>query len=140
MSRISRKLQAKIRRDAKNRCGYCLLPQAILMGKLEIEHLLPLAEGGTDDEENLWLACRDCNSYKSFKVFVVDEETKQKVKLYNPRLQNWHEHFYFNENKTEIFGKTACGRATVTTLRMNAEQAVKARMLWVAAGWYPPKN
>lgn len=140
MSRISRKIQAKVRRDAKNRCGYCLLPQEILMGKLEIEHLLPLAMGGTDEEENLWLACRDCNSYKSSKVYVFDEETEQKVKLFNPRTQNWHEHFKFNENQTEIVGKTACGRATAVALRMNEKQAVKARTLWVLAGWYPPKD
>ncbi|HMS41766.1 MAG TPA: HNH endonuclease signature motif containing protein [Pyrinomonadaceae bacterium] len=140
MSKVSSKIQAKVRREAKNRCGYCLLPQEILMGKLEIEHLLPIAEGGTDAEENLWLACRDCNSYKSSKVYAFDEETEQKVKLFNPRTQDWHEHFKFNENQTKIIGKTACGRATVITLRMNEDQAVRARMLWVVAGWYPPKD
>jgi len=140
MSRISSKIQAKIRQDAKNYCGYCLLPQEILMGKLEIEHLLPLAEGGTDAEENLWLACRDCNSFKSSKVYVFDDETKQKIKLFNPRTQNWHEHFRFSKNKTTIIGKTPCGRATVVALRMNNEQAVRARSRWVEAGWYPPKG
>ncbi len=140
MSRISSKIQAKIRQDAKNHCGYCLLPQEILMGKLEIEHLLPLAEGGTDAEENLWLACRDCNSFKSSKVYVFDDETKQKIKLFNPRTQNWHEHFRFSKNKTTIIGKTPCGRATVVALRMNNEQAVRARSRWVEAGWYPPKG
>lgn len=101
MSRIARKIQARVRKEAKNRCGYCLLPQEILMGKLEIEHLLPLASGGTDEEENLWLACRDCNSYKSYKVYGFDEETKENVKLFNPRTQSWHEHFKFNENLTK---------------------------------------
>lgn len=140
MSRISRKIQAKVRRDAKNRCGYCLLPQEILMGKLEIEHLLPLAESGSDDEKNLWLACRDCNSYKSFKIYGFDEETQEKIKLFNPRTQNWHEHFAFSDDKTKIIGKTACGRATVIALRLNKEQAVRARSLWIKAGWYPPKD
>ena len=110
------------------------------MGKLEIEHLLPLAEGGTDAEENLWLACRDCNSFKSSKVYVFDDETKQKIKLFNPRTQNWHEHFRFSKNKTTIIGKTPCGRATVVALRMNNEQAVRARSRWVEAGWYPSKG
>ncbi len=139
MSRISRKIQAKVRKEAKNRCGYCLLPQEILMSKLEIEHLTPLAEGGTDEEENLWLACRDCNSFKSSKVYVFDEETGQKVKIFNPRTQIWQEHFIFSEDKTTIIGKTPCGRATVIALRMNNEQAVSARRLWVKADWYPPQ-
>ena len=140
MSRISSKVEAKIRREAGNRCGYCLLPQEILMGKLEIEHLLPLAQGGTDDETNLWLACRDCNSYKSSKIYGFDDQTGRKVKIFNPRTQNWSKHFKFSEEKTKIIGKTACGRATVIALKMNEKQAVKARMLWVIAGWYPPKD
>lgn len=140
MSRISAKLEAKIRLSAKNRCGYRLLPQDILIGKLEMEHLLPLAEGGTDEEVNLWLACRDCNSYKSSKVYVFDAQTNRKVKLFNPRTQNWKRHFKLNENNTKIIGKTTCGRATMAALRMNEDQAVKARILWVAAGWYPPKD
>jgi HNH endonuclease len=138
MSRISSKIQAKVRQKAKNRCGDCLLPQAILMSKLEMEHILPLSEGGADKEENLWLACRDCNSYKSFKIYGFDEISKRKVKLFNPHRQKWHRHFNFNESKTQIFGKTACGRATVIVLRFNKEQAIKARMLWITAGWYPP--
>lgn len=140
MSRISRKLQAKVRKDAKNRCGYCRLPQEILMGKLEMEHLLPLAEGGTDEEENLWLACRDCNSYKSFKISGFDEKTNRKIKLFNPRRRVWQKHFEFNPSTGENKGKTACGRATVAALRMNNEQAVSARMIWWKAGWYPPKD
>ncbi len=80
------------------------------MGKLEIEHLLPLAEGGTDEEENLWLACRDCNSYKSSKTFAFDEEIRQTIKLFNPRTNAWHEHFRFNESRTIIIGKTGCGQ------------------------------
>ncbi len=139
MSRVSPKIDAKIREDAKNRCGYCLLPQEILMGKLEIEHLLPLAAGGTDDIENFWLACSDCNSYKSSKIYVFDSKTERKVRIFNPRTQNWDRHFKFNENKTIIIGKTVCGRATAAALKMNNKQAVIARTLWVEAGWYPPK-
>jgi hypothetical protein len=109
------------------------------MGKLEIEHIVPIAKGGTDDEENLWLSCRDCNSYKSSKVTGFDEETKQEIKLFSPRKQSWNEHFIFDESKTIIIGKTPCGRATVNALRINEEQAVKARTIWVKAGWYPPQ-
>jgi HNH endonuclease len=111
-----------------------------LSGKLEIEHILPTAKGGTDDEENLWLSCRDCNSYKSYKISGFDTETKQNVKLFNPRTQDWREHFTFDESKAIIIGQTGCGRATVNALRMNEEQAVKARMIWVKAGWYPPTD
>ena len=104
----------------------------------EIEHLHPISEGGTDNEENLWLACRNCNGFKHAKTLAADPQTSEKTLVFNPRTQNWNEHFKFNEDKTEIIGKTPCGRATVIALRLNFEQAVNARKIWVGAGWYPP--
>lgn len=32
---------------------------------LEVDHRIAVAQGGTDDEENLWTLCRDCNGGKS---------------------------------------------------------------------------
>lgn len=46
----------RIRTAARNRCGYCLSPQHSVMARLELEHLIPFAKGGGDDELNLWLS------------------------------------------------------------------------------------
>ena len=97
MSKISEKLQRKIRQMAKNRCGYCLLPQSLNPNLLEIEHILPTAKGGTDTEENLWLACRLCNGYKGVQTEAFDDETNQIVSLFNPRTNNWNEHFAWKD-------------------------------------------
>ena len=140
MSRLPDELKNKIRRAAQNRCGYCLTPQEIVSMPLEIEHLQPTADGGTDEEENLWLACRNCNGFKHAKTHHVDPQTNVKTAIFNPRKQIWNEHFEFSEDETEIIGKTACGRATVMALRLNFEQAVSARKIWVSVGWYPPIN
>lgn len=139
MSAISDELKNKIRRQARNRCGYCLTPQAIVSMPLEIEHLQPIACGGTDDKENLWLACRNCNGFKHAKTHATDPQTNIETPLFNPRQQVWSEHFELSEDKTEIIGKTACGRATIVALRLNFEQAV-ARKVWVSAGWFPPQD
>ena len=111
MTKIKKDLDAKIRREAKNRCGYCLNPQDLMPYKLEIEHLHPQALGGKTTEENLWLACRECNAHKSKKIKAVDNLTGKTVKLFNPRKQIWPEHFEFNQDFSEIIGKTPCGRA-----------------------------
>ena len=140
MSKISRQLQAKIRVQAKNRCGYCLLPQNLNPTLLEIEYIQPIADGGTDAEENLWLACRECNSHKSIKTFGFDEKSGKLIRLFNPRKQNWSRHFKFNDDKTEIIGKTACGRATVEALKLNNEILVSVRRLWVEFDLFPPKD
>ena len=138
MGKISDKLKTKIRQQAKNRCGYCLLPQSLNPNLLEIEHLLATANGGTDDEENLWLACRLCNGYKGMQSEAIDDETNLIVSLFNPRTQNWNEHFEWNDEK--IVGKTPCGRATVKALKLNNEIILPVRKRWITAGWFPPTN
>jgi 5-methylcytosine-specific restriction endonuclease McrA len=47
-------LRQRVREAAHGRCGYCLSPQQYVMGKLEIEHVVPRAQGGSDDESNLY--------------------------------------------------------------------------------------
>jgi 5-methylcytosine-specific restriction endonuclease McrA len=54
-----------VRAAARNRCGYCLSPQHLVMARLEIEHIIPIAKQGSNDECNLWLACPLCNRYNS---------------------------------------------------------------------------
>ena len=140
MSKIPQKLQTNIRLQANNRCGYCLLPQNLNPTLLEIEHIQPIADGGTDAEENLWLACRECNSHKSVKTSGSDRKSGRTVNIFNPRKQNWRRHFKFSEDKTEIIGKTICGRATVEALKMNNEILVSVRKLWVEFDLFPPKD
>lgn len=138
MSKFSEKLKDKIRHQAKNRCGYCLLPQSLNPSLLEFEHLLATANGGTDNEENLWLACRLCNGYKGVQIEALDPKTKKKVSLFNPRLQIWNEHFEWEFEK--IIGKTHCGRATITALKLNNEIILSVRKKWILAGWFPPTD
>jgi hypothetical protein len=105
---------------------------------LEIDHIVPQARGGADDENNLWLACRLCNSFKGAQTYGLDPLTGRRVRLFNPRQQRWTEHFAWNEDGTRIIGLTACGRATVLALQLNNVIAVMVRREWVAAGWHPP--
>ena len=101
MSRyISADLLQSIRASAQNRCGCCLSPQKLVMARLEIEHIIPLVKGGSNDESNLWLACPLCNGHKSSKVEAVDPETEKTVPLFNPRTQNWRDHFHWSDDGT----------------------------------------
>jgi 5-methylcytosine-specific restriction endonuclease McrA len=136
MSKISEKLKNKVRRQAKNRCGYCLLPQSLNPNLLEIEHILATANGGSDNEENLWLACRLCNGHKGTQAETIDPKTNKITALFNPRTQNWNENFEWREEK--IVGKTPCGRATVRALKLNNEIISPLRKRWISVGWFPP--
>ncbi len=135
---IPLRIRNRIRKQANNRCGYCLSRQRYVFGPLEIEHIIPKSCGGSDEESNLWLACRLCNSYKGSQIDVVDALTEDRIPLFNPRQQEWLAHFKWDETGTSIQGITDCGRATVVALQLNNVLAVTVRRAWVEAGWHPP--
>jgi len=63
------------------------------MARLEIEHIVPLSRGGSNDESNLWLSCPLCNRHKGSKITGVDPHSDDSVTLFNPRTHAWFEHF-----------------------------------------------
>ncbi len=138
---IPPRVDRRIRAAAKNRCGYCLSPQHLVMARLEIEHIIPLAMGGTDEEANLSLACPICNAHKSDKIAAVDPDSGEIQRLFNPRTDSWWEHFAWAEDGLRIIGTTPIGRATVVARHLSDDpDALTVRSYWVLAGWHPPKQ
>jgi hypothetical protein len=133
-------LRRRIAAQAGRRCGYCLTAEGIAGTPMEIEHLVPEALGGGTEEDNLWLACPLCNRHKASRISAEDPASGQVVPLFNPRAQEWGEHFSWASSGTRIIGLTAIGRATVAALDLNRQVLVTARMRWVAAGWHPPRD
>jgi hypothetical protein len=132
-------VQTRVRAAARNRCGYCLSRQEYVLGMLEIEHIAPRARGGTDDEANLWLACRLCNLYKGAQSHARDPLTGRRARLFNPRRQSWFRHFRWVNGGLHVAGRTAAGRSTVIALQRNHAIAVAVRRNWIASGWHPPR-
>lgn len=134
-------LDQRVRIAARHRCGYCLSPQHLVMARLEIEHIVPLSKGGSDDESNLWLACPICNRHKANKVTGKDPESGKESPLFNPRQQVWAEHFRWDYTGLYLIGRTVVGRATIAALQMNEDaDALTVRSYWIEAGWHPPNE
>lgn len=140
MSEIPASMRQRVRERAGNRCEYCLSPQAYVMGRLQIDHIQPVAKGGSDDLENLCLACELCNQFKWTKTHGIDPETGQQTALFHPRQHIWSEHFTWQLGGEEIGGLTACGHATIRALSLNNELAKVVRRHWIQAGWHPPEG
>jgi len=139
LPQISEALRRRVREAARHRCGYCLSPQSLVMGTLEIEHLVPRAQGGSDEEDNLWLSCSLCNRYKGAQISAIDPLTGNSAQLFNPRHDSWSAHFRWSTDGVRIEGLTPIGRVTVEALKLNNELAVEVRRNWVLAGWHPPE-
>lgn len=137
---IPKALRERVAQQARQRCGYCLSAEAIVGAPMEIDHLVPQALGGLTEEDNLWLACSLCNDHKSDRIAALDPDTDAVVRLFDPRHQNWGEHFAWSKNGDRIKGLTPTGRATVYALNLNRPSLVKARQAWVLAGWHPPRD
>jgi hypothetical protein len=136
MPRLSAALRRRVTQRAQERCEYCQTPQAIVV-EMEIDHIIPLSVGGRTVLDNLCLACIGCNAFKLDAEAAADPQTGRRVALFNPRAQDWTEHFAWSDDGTRIVGLTPSGRATVARLRMNRERVVVARRLWAEAGWHP---
>jgi hypothetical protein len=123
---------------ARHLCGYCRSNQRLMGIRHILDHLTPRALGGTDDEANLWPSCQPCNGFKQARVEARDPLSGAVAPLFNPRTQSWSEHFAWTDGGTRIEGRTPTGRATVAALRLNRQELVEARSLWIEAGWHPP--
>ena len=102
--------------------------------------LRPNQKAAKPDSENLALACHGCNLFKSNKTESFDETINKTVKLFNPRVDIWREHFVWTGDYTEIVGLTAVGRATVKALNMNRENLINQRKMLHRYGKHPPED
>ena len=144
--RISDEVDRRVREAARYRCGYCLSQQQYTMARLTIEHIIPRSAFRPGDlaanaEDNLWVSCSFCNGHKSDKTHGIDPDTNELVPLFNPRKQNWGDHFKWDEDSIRIIGLTPVGRATVRTLHLDDDpDALTVRANWVTVGWHPPRD
>ena len=70
--------QAIFERDSYT-CQYCGFSGN--EADLEIEHIIPVSKGGTNDIRNLCTACRKCNSSKGKRMLTISELQKISDKI-----------------------------------------------------------
>lgn len=115
-----------VRRRAGNRCEYCRLHQEDSpLARLHVEHVVPKKHGGSDDLDNLALACIDCNLHKGPNLTGIDPQSGEVTALFHPRKHAWNEHFQWRGIR--IVGTTAVGRTTIHVLNMNSDEQLDLR-------------
>lgn len=63
---LSKTLRAKVFKKCGNKCMLQLQGCAVLA--TTVEHIVPVALGGTDDLDNLIVACLNCNSKRGGRL------------------------------------------------------------------------
>jgi hypothetical protein len=133
---ITRAQRDLIHERAGDCCEYCRVAQGDRLSKFQIDHIIPVKHGGSDDIDNLCLACLKCDGFKGPNVAALDPVTGEATKLYDPRRQKWDDHFQINPDAT-LTGVSPAGRATLVVLRINEESRVKQRWMAMFLGEYP---
>jgi 5-methylcytosine-specific restriction endonuclease McrA len=103
--RVPPKLRREVAQRANQLCEYCRCPAEFSADSFTIDHIQPRQLGGASTSENLAWACFGCNGRKHTKTTCVDPSTGESVALFNPRQQNWHEHFSWSEDAPKWWGK-----------------------------------
>jgi len=143
---ISDAVRQNVRERAMYLCEYCHSPERLSANRFTIDHIIPKSLGGSDDVNNLALACRRCNERRYNFLAGFDPETQEIVPLFSPRRQKWEEHFVWINNGVVIRGITSMGRATCIRLDLNdtrysEEDSIRGtRRFWIQTGLHPPSS
>jgi len=134
------RIKAELRRQVIDRaggcCEYCRIKQSERSIDFAIDHVIAEKHRGPTNADNLCLSCYRCNGYKGSDISSVDwDHTGELTWLYNPRRQQWSEHFYLNGGVIEPL--TAAGRVTAALLRFNDTKRIQEREALIELGLYP---
>ena len=113
------------------------MPQSCTQLPHEVDHIRSQKQLGPTSLENLCFSCALCNSHKGSDVSAYTPDTDELVRLFNPRLDSWDEHFEWDG--PVLVGKTGIAGATINLLRINTDSRVSLRRMLIVVGLFPPR-
>jgi hypothetical protein len=122
---ISASVRRAVRERAGGRCEYCRIPELASPHAFHVEHIRSLKHGGSSNLDNLAWSCIFCNIHKGSDIAAYDDDTHSLTPLFDPRTQQWDDHFMLDGAK--IVGQTPAGRVTITLLQLNHPNQAETR-------------
>jgi hypothetical protein len=116
-------------------CEYCLIAENDTLWGCQVDHVISLKHGGSNAVENLAYACAFCNRQKGTDLGSIDWQTGNLVRFFNPRQDNWSEHFKLNGST--ILSVTIIGEVTVRLFGFNDNSRILERQELMAENRYP---
>ncbi|MEM7372962.1 MAG: HNH endonuclease signature motif containing protein [Bacteroidota bacterium] len=138
--RIPQEDKTQVLQRADGRCEYCKSLRKYSPQPFTIDHILPVALRGSDELDNLALACGGCNGHKSNKTSALDPITGRETALFHPRTESWTDHFEWDAEFVQMIGLTPIGRATVRALKLNRPSLINLRKITKLTGEHPPEG
>jgi len=136
---IPQDISALVKLRAKECCEICRLPQTFQEAEFHVDHIWPRSHGGETNLQNLALLCVGCSLRKGDRIYIIDSTTRRRVRLFNPRVDQWNDHFEWAPD-WKLLGITSKGRATILALKINRLRIVKLRRFFGEMGLFPPAD
>ena len=127
-----------VRLRANDRCEYCRIRECDDAYRPHLDHILPKKHGGSDNAENLALACSNCSLGKGSNLAGRDPDTGKIARLFHPRKDNWSDHFRWSGAR--LSGTTAVGRVTVLVMNINNPDRIAIRRALIDEGTFPDED
>lgn len=126
-----------VRQRANQCCEYCHFSERSLpYFVFHVDHIIAKQhiDEVSDDPQSLAWACSECNYHKGPNLVSIDPQSMEQANLFNPRRNDWNEHFTIDAGM--IVGLTPTGRATARLLNMNAPRLVRLRRELIEQGMF----
>lgn len=116
-------------------CEYCRIREEDTLFVCEVDHITSIKHGGITELFNLAFACFFCNRNKGSDIATVLLPNRELIRLFDPRNDNWHEHFQIDDGL--IIPLSKIGEATIKVLNMNESEKIIERRDLISMGLYP---
>lgn len=103
----------------------------------EVDHIISEKHGGATEENNLALACLSCNRNKGSDIATLVPNTTRLVGFFNPRADQWADHFRLDIDGVTILSQTEAGEATARIFGFNTSERLTERRALRAIDKYP---
>ena len=132
-SYISQTLRNEVELRAGHRCEYCLIPALLTYLSFHIDHIIPLKHDGPTVSQNLAFACNLCNQKKGPNLATLIPGTRELIRLFHPREDEWLEHFEMSSSGL-LVPTSKIGEATIRILDLNTFERLQERSRLLSAG------
>ena len=120
---------------AERLCEYCLIHEDDTFFGCEVDHIVSEKHGGLTVADNLAYACLVCNRNKGTDLGSLWDPTGSLIRFFNPRLDNWSDHFSFDGGIIRPI--TPTGQVIERIFKFNEIERISERESLRAVGRYP---
>lgn len=132
---IPRKMRQQVATRADYLCEYCLISEDDTFLGCHVDHIISVKHGGQATINNLAYACVVCNRQKGSDLGSIDWKTKNLIRFFNPRLDQWPDHFSLKG--ANIIFLTSIGEVTARILSFNSDSQLIERQTLIDEKRYP---